>query len=226
MDTYTTQSRSPGQQPRAATKLNLLQLRSRIRDLAEKAATLELASSEGLDGEEDAVLTWPLQNKTFMPSSWPNAPAYCGMAALYLARHPSHGSSHFRKWWNANIFHDAETGRKRSSGSKKSQIKLQRQEFIHEILRLWRGEEEEVYQALVCFTGVPNVVKSALESAANTTNDKHKKEILKVSFAFTKASRTWTPPKGIMQLHSMIQTTYDARRGDRAMAPVSPMLMN
>ena len=190
-----------------SSRLNLLQLRKRINDVAARLGQLELCD----DGE------WPLEDSRFSRSTWPSAASYSGLAALYLASMPSRGSADFKAWYGATIFRN-ELGVKRGKQDKSNQIELQRLNLIERVRIRWDGEAKEVFACLELSDGdsTPKVVQSAFASARDihpkpgeTRRLEHKRELLRTVYAFKRALRALQPEGGILQLEVFIQKSLE-----------------
>ena len=190
-----------------SSRLNLLQLRKRIKDVSARLGQLELCD----DGE------WPLEDSRFSRSSWPKAAYYSGLAALYLASMPSHGSAEFKAWYGATIFRDA-LGVKRGKQDKSNQTEIQRLNLIERVRIRWDGETAEVFTCLELSDGesTPKVIQSASASARGihpkpdeTRRLEHKRELLRTVYAFKRALRALQPEGGILQLELFIQKSLE-----------------
>ena len=118
--------------------------------------------------------------------------------------HPSHTSQHFRQWWSANVSKKPD-GKKRTKGSKDAEVGRVRRVLIGEILDSWEVEEKAVVDSLSCTEGLPSVVKSAMVSAAGTSNKKHKEKLMVTAFAFQGGLLACDPDDGIEALNSLIE---------------------
>ena len=189
-----------------ASRLNLLQLRKRIKDVAGRLGQLELV----LDGE------WPLEDSRFSQSSWPTSPEYRGMAALYLAAMPSNGSKEFKAWYSTTIFRDS-LGKRRGGQDKASRVEVQRTILIEQVRIRWDAEAAEVCQCLHSSDGdVPAVIQSAFESARKivcgpdeTRRLQHKTELIQTVHAFKTALHAFPTDGGILQLELFINKSFE-----------------
>lgn len=186
--------------------LNLLQLRTKIKQFAERAGTLM---------SDDH---WPLESPHFSRASYPDAHVYRGIAGLYFARYPSHGSNGFKAWWSAQIAHFPDK-RKRGKASKKEEITQQRARLLTETRAAWRREEDALLRQMECDDGspMPSVMVRAVHSAANVSDKKHKKELLKVVFAFSTALRVWESAQGLYLLNVLFEKAYLGVVGERSL---------
>jgi hypothetical protein len=198
----------PNPAAHSTTRLSILQLHAHIKKYATRAGDLDIP-----DG-------WPLEHPSWTAESYPEAPQYRGMAALYLAANPQRSSSDFKKWWSKRIVHKpplpGKKAKKYSDKQKDTQIAIRRAVLIDAVARRWETEEESLWaQHLVSGGGggALSVVQSALASADNASKtdfgEAHRIKLCRTCYALTTGLKSWSFVDGFLKLDALMDKAWN-----------------
>jgi hypothetical protein len=199
--------------PRTTGSIGLLQFRRSLASQARRVGTLELA----LPG------SWPLEDSRFPASKWSQAPEFRGLAALYLAADGVRSVSSFKDWWSKEVVYrpgGPGNAKKvtRSKASKAARIQELRAELICELKVLWCAEDSALMShagLLPDEDGVVPLIQGALESAARTTDEKHKKlldQLVPAVESALRVAREAAAPLSVSQLDDLVSKSEQMHR--------------